>query len=147
MFERLDITTASRLRPRPLREPRFIADGHLGKLARHLRLLGFDAAYLRDAPDEEIAARAAADRRIVLTRDVGLLKPSAAVLQMRGLQRRARGSRRARRSRCVARRRPRTLRGDRALRLVRAFVLARQPLRAAGSDREEGRGPLSGASA
>src|SRR5918994_2132496 len=41
VFERLDITPIARLRPRPLRVPRFVADVHLGTLARRLRLLGF----------------------------------------------------------------------------------------------------------
>src|SRR3989304_5211572 len=38
-FERLDVSSLTRLRPAPLREPKFIADVHLGKLARDLRLL------------------------------------------------------------------------------------------------------------
>ncbi len=42
MFERVDISSLTRLRPNPLREPRFVLDVHLGKLARYLRLLGFD---------------------------------------------------------------------------------------------------------
>ncbi len=47
-FERFDITPLYRLRPRPLREPRFVADVHLGTLARFLRLLGFDTRYGND---------------------------------------------------------------------------------------------------
>jgi len=77
VFESLDIARATRLRPRPLREPRFILDVHLGRLARHLRLLGFDTRYANDAADAAIAAAAARERRIVLTRDRGLLKHSA----------------------------------------------------------------------
>ena len=42
VFEALDIGPIARVRPEPLREPRFFADAHLGRLARHLRLLGFD---------------------------------------------------------------------------------------------------------
>ena len=76
MFERLDISPLIRLRPKPLREPRFILDVHLGKLARYLRLLGFDTAYANDLDDAVIAARARAEKRIVLTRDRGLLKRS-----------------------------------------------------------------------
>ncbi len=74
LFERLDIAPLNRLRPRPLREPRFVLDVHLGRLARYLRLLGFDAAYDREAADEALAARSAAEHRILLTRDLGLLK-------------------------------------------------------------------------
>ncbi len=49
---------------------------HLGRLARYLRLLGFDSAYANDLGDDEIAARAVAEQRIILTRDRGLLKRS-----------------------------------------------------------------------
>ena len=54
VFERLDISPVIRLRPKPLRDTRFILDVHLGKLARYLRMLGFDAAYDRDWDDETI---------------------------------------------------------------------------------------------
>jgi uncharacterized protein with PIN domain len=73
MFERFDITPLHRLRPKPLRNPRFVADVHLGTLARYLRLLGFDTLYSNDLTDPELA-RLAQQRRILLTRDVGLLK-------------------------------------------------------------------------
>jgi uncharacterized protein with PIN domain len=74
VFERFDVSGLTRLRPEPLRDPRFIADVHLGKLARYLRLLGFDTVYERTLDDEEIARRAKSEHRIVLTRDLGLLK-------------------------------------------------------------------------
>jgi uncharacterized protein with PIN domain len=74
MFEAFDIGPITRVRPEPLREPRFAADAHLGRLARHLRLLGFDTAYRRDWDDADLAERAHDEHRIVLTRDVGLLK-------------------------------------------------------------------------
>lgn len=74
VFESLDITPLVRLRPRPLRVSRFILDVHLGKLARYLRLLGFDTLYRNDYDDEELAQLARAKRRILLTRDRGLLK-------------------------------------------------------------------------
>jgi hypothetical protein len=54
-FERLDITPIHRLRRKPLREPRFVADGHLGALARYLRLLGFDTRGRNDLTDDELA--------------------------------------------------------------------------------------------
>lgn len=41
----------------------------LGRLARWLRLLGYDTTYARDWSDHRIAARARAEGRIVLTRD------------------------------------------------------------------------------
>jgi hypothetical protein len=74
VFERLDITPLVRLRPAPLRTPRFVADVHLGALARNLRLLGFDTLYDRAAEDAELARSSVSGRRILLTRDVGLLK-------------------------------------------------------------------------
>jgi hypothetical protein len=54
--------------------PQFILDVHLGKLARLLRMLGFDALYERNYTDAQIAEIAAAEARIVLTKDVLLLK-------------------------------------------------------------------------
>lgn len=74
VFEGLDVTPLLRLRERPLRDPRFVLDGHLGKLARYLRLLGFDALYETDPEDAALARVSVAERRILLTRDRGLLK-------------------------------------------------------------------------
>ncbi len=73
-FECLDISPLLRLRPRPLRRTRFVADVHLGRLARYLRMLGFDTIYDRTWDDRQIIDRALAERRIILTRDVGILK-------------------------------------------------------------------------
>jgi len=74
VFESLDISPVTRLREHPLRSPRFICDVHLGKLARRLRLLGFDTLYRDDYDDPEIARLSAEQKRCVLTRDIGLLK-------------------------------------------------------------------------
>ena len=52
---------------------RFIADGHLGKLARDLRLLGLDVVYDRDAQDRQLLAVMNIDNRALLTRDRWLL--------------------------------------------------------------------------
>ncbi|RNI30578.1 Mut7-C RNAse domain-containing protein [Rufibacter latericius] len=52
----------------------FVLDVHLGKLARYLRLLGFDTLYENHYDDQTIGQIAAQERRIVLTRDIGLLK-------------------------------------------------------------------------
>ena len=60
--------------PRPTR---FILDTHLGRLAAYLRMLGFDCVYGNHADDEELAERAAAEGRVLLTRDRGLLRRSA----------------------------------------------------------------------
>lgn len=53
---------------------RFALDANLGALARQLRLCGFDARYRNDIGDAELARIAAAENRIVLTRDRGVLK-------------------------------------------------------------------------
>ncbi len=54
--------------------PRFALDGHLGRLASFLRLLGFDTWYRNQVDDADLAALAVAEERVVLTRDRGLLK-------------------------------------------------------------------------
>lgn len=74
VFEALDINQIVRLRPAPLRKIQFILDAHLGKLAKYLRLLGFNVEYDNNFSDETIATRSQNEKRIVLTRDVGLLK-------------------------------------------------------------------------
>ena len=71
-FRALD-APSSMLRP-PLAPPiRFVADAHLGQLARNLRMLGFDVLYRNDYPDAEVARIAATEERVVLTRDRDLL--------------------------------------------------------------------------
>jgi uncharacterized protein with PIN domain len=74
VFEALDVAPLVRLRERPLREPRFVLDTHLGKLARLLRLLGFDVLYRNDLEDAEIVDISLEQGRIALTRDRGILK-------------------------------------------------------------------------
>ena len=74
MFESFDITPLLRLRPKPLRGTRFILDTNLGRLARYLRLLGFDCLYRNDYEDAEVAKIASQQHRIVLTRDRFLLR-------------------------------------------------------------------------
>jgi hypothetical protein len=60
----------------PAGEPRFVLDVHLGTLAAYLRMLGFDTLYRNDSADRELAEISAAQTRILLTRDLGLLKRS-----------------------------------------------------------------------
>ncbi len=74
VFEALDIGPLQRLRAAPLRESRFIADAHLGGLARLLRMAGFDTLYRNDYADDEVLALALTEQRILLTRDRELLK-------------------------------------------------------------------------
>ncbi len=74
LFESLDISPLQRLRPEPLREPGFVVDANLGRLAKYLRLLGFDALYRNDYDDATVAAISATEKRILLTRDRRLLQ-------------------------------------------------------------------------
>lgn len=73
VFESLDIATLTRVRPRPLREPRLLVDVNLGGLARLLRLMGLDVRCEFEAEDAHLAEISATDHRILLTRDRRLL--------------------------------------------------------------------------
>jgi uncharacterized protein len=73
-MQMLDVGEMFRLQPLRQIEPRFIADVHLGRLTAYLRLAGFDTIYRNDAPDDEIVAISASEDRVLLTRDVGVLK-------------------------------------------------------------------------
>lgn len=77
VFEGLDISPIVKLREKPLRQTAFVVDVNLGRLARHLRLLGFDTLFSNAYADPEIVAIAAAQKRIVLTRDRRLLHAKA----------------------------------------------------------------------
>ena len=77
VFESFDISPIAKVRASPLREITFVADVHLGRLARYLRLLGFDTLYDRNRLDTELAEVSSTEGRILLTRDVELLKRSA----------------------------------------------------------------------
>lgn len=72
VFRSLDIGSLVRLRE-TLHNPRFILDVHLGKLAKLMRLLGFDTLYRNDYRDADIVDIAVDEQRIVLTRDRRLL--------------------------------------------------------------------------
>lgn len=76
VFESLDITPILKVRPEPSRRVAFAADAHLGKLARILRLLGFDTVHSPRISDAELVALAK-EGRILLTRDRELLKHGA----------------------------------------------------------------------
>ncbi len=75
-FESLDISSLSKLKDRPLRQTRFVLDVHLGKLARYLRLCGFDTLYDNRYEDHTIVEMSGQQNRIILTRDIGILKYS-----------------------------------------------------------------------
>jgi len=74
VFESLNISNIQRLRPTPLREPKFVLDVHLGRLSKYMRLCGFDSLFQRDLNDREIINISSSEHRIILTRDRDLLK-------------------------------------------------------------------------
>jgi uncharacterized protein with PIN domain len=76
VFERFDISSLIKLHPPPQRPTRFILDTHLGKLSSYLRLLGFDSIYSNNMDDDLLAEKSCDENRILLTRDIGLLKRS-----------------------------------------------------------------------
>lgn len=57
---------------------KLIADGMLGKVARWLRMLGYDIKYADDLDDKEILRIAAEEKRIILTRDYQLFRKANA---------------------------------------------------------------------
>lgn len=73
-FKTIDISGITRVRPPALGEHRFVLDGHLGRLAAYLRMMGFDTLYRNDYEDEELARISRDEARILLSRDRGLLK-------------------------------------------------------------------------
>lgn len=77
VFEALDVGPTTRLRPEPLRDPRFAVDVNLGRLARLLRVLGFDVWWSSGADDATLVEVSRGAQRILLTRDRGLLKRRA----------------------------------------------------------------------
>jgi uncharacterized protein len=74
VFESFDITNITHLHETPLRDLKFIADVHLGKLVKYLRLCGFDTTYRKDFNDQEIISLALEEKRVILTRDLGILR-------------------------------------------------------------------------
>lgn len=69
--DRLTLFPDNRLQTTQIQK--FVADGHLGKLTRDLRLFGLDVLYNRDAEDRQLLELATSDRRALLTRDRRLL--------------------------------------------------------------------------
>jgi uncharacterized protein with PIN domain len=55
--------------PRWMSEPCWLVDEMLGRLARYIRFLGYDAEYVKDLDDNEIARRATSEGRRLITRD------------------------------------------------------------------------------
>ena len=62
------------LRPATDADARFVVDGHLAKLARNLRMAGFDVLWQNDWHDDHIVALAHDGGRTILTRDKAMLR-------------------------------------------------------------------------
>lgn len=75
-FSTLDISQVTKLNLHYPLEMKFILDVHLGKLAKYLRLFGFDTKYNNDNLDFELIEISLKESRILLTRDLGILKNS-----------------------------------------------------------------------
>ncbi len=73
-FENIELARKVRLRPPLNGKIRFVLDTHLGRLASYLRMMGFDTLYRNDYPDDELARISDSEGRLLLTRDIGLLK-------------------------------------------------------------------------
>jgi uncharacterized protein with PIN domain len=73
-----------------LAEKRFAADAMLGRLARWLRLLGFDCSYDSELSDAELVRRGVLEERMILTRDRRLPEewwvPSIHLVRAKGLR-------------------------------------------------------------
>ena len=72
VFERFNIESVSCLEQAPLRNLKFICDVHLGRLAKYLRMLGFDTLYNNDYDDNILIRLSNAHNRILLSRDKAL---------------------------------------------------------------------------
>jgi uncharacterized protein with PIN domain len=55
-------------------EIKFIVDHNVGKLARWLRMLGFDSLFFSGHDDSQMVKQALAEGRIILTRDTEIMK-------------------------------------------------------------------------
>lgn len=73
IFERLNIAPVGQLHSKPLRNPRFCCDVHLGKLAKYLRMLGFDTVYTPFSTAEDLQAQSIREKRILLSRSLRLI--------------------------------------------------------------------------
>lgn len=77
--ESAELADLPRTSPPPSRPVHFVLDTHLRRLAAYLRLLGSDARWWPGADDADLARVAADERRVLLTRDLGLLKRAIVV--------------------------------------------------------------------
>lgn len=74
VFSKPPVDNTIHLSPLPSPPISFVLDVHLGKLTKRLRLLGFDCCYRNDLGDAEILRISQESGRVILTRDLGILK-------------------------------------------------------------------------
>lgn len=74
VFESFDIRSIRKLGPNSLRKLKFVADVHLGKLVKYMRLFGFDTLYHSDSDPQSLVDASVREGRVLLTRSRGLLK-------------------------------------------------------------------------
>jgi uncharacterized protein with PIN domain len=53
---------------------RFIVDHNVGKLARWLRMMGYDSIFFEGDDDGQMVKQALAEDRVIVTRDTGMMK-------------------------------------------------------------------------
>lgn len=75
----VDVSKSTVLVPRPFGKILFIVDVNVGRLAKLLRIGGFDTLYNPHWEDREIAEKARDQERVLLTRDRELLKRNAVI--------------------------------------------------------------------
>jgi hypothetical protein len=54
--------------------PKFIVDANVGKLAKWLRILGYDAVFINGLSDDELIRIAINEGRVLLTKDTGIFR-------------------------------------------------------------------------
>lgn len=71
-FESFDISEVNQLREKPLRDPSFICDVHLGRLCKYLRMLGWDTLYSNQYTPAEMIELSNKEKRIILSQSINL---------------------------------------------------------------------------
>lgn len=74
VFESFDISNVQHLRSKPVREPKFVVDVHLGKLVRYMRMLGFDTLYKNNFSNDDLVRTSVDEKRTLITKDREILK-------------------------------------------------------------------------
>lgn len=74
VFETFDISSVAKVRNDPLRQTKFVLDVHLGKLAHHLRMFGFDTLYQNNYTYDVLCRISLNENRILLSKDKSLIE-------------------------------------------------------------------------